>query len=80
MDERAICRSIITYPMIVSFFLNVPLIFIALYLGVTLIASADFVVCPHFDKETIKLCNLYQDPCFPGGVSAENLKDCSIKE
>ncbi|WP_286209188.1 PTS mannose/fructose/sorbose/N-acetylgalactosamine transporter subunit IIC [Dubosiella newyorkensis] len=40
MDEKAICRSIITYPTIVSFLLYVPLIFIALYLGVPLIATA----------------------------------------
>ncbi len=40
MDERAIRRSIITYPTLVSFALYVPLIFIALYLGVPLIADA----------------------------------------
>ena len=40
MDEKAISRSIITYPTIVSFVLYVPLIFIALYLGVPLIANA----------------------------------------
>lgn len=40
MDEKAISRSIITYPTFVSFVLYVPLIFIALYLGVPLIANA----------------------------------------
>lgn len=40
MDEKAIRRSIITYPTLVSFALYVPLIFISLYLGVPLIASA----------------------------------------
>lgn len=41
MDEKAIRRSIITYPTIASFLLFVPLIFIALYLGAPVIA--DFV-------------------------------------
>lgn len=40
MDEKAIRRSIITYPTLISFCLYVPLIFIALYLGVPLIATA----------------------------------------
>lgn len=40
LNDRGIARSIITYPTIISFLLFTPLIFIALYLGVPLIASA----------------------------------------
>lgn len=39
MDEKAIKRSIITYPTIASFVLFVPLIFIALYFGAPVIAD-----------------------------------------
>lgn len=38
MDEKAIKRSIITYPTIASFVLFVPLIFVALYFGAPVIA------------------------------------------
>ncbi|WP_288162146.1 bifunctional 2-keto-4-hydroxyglutarate aldolase/2-keto-3-deoxy-6-phosphogluconate aldolase [Dubosiella newyorkensis] len=40
-----------------------------------ILAGADFIVCPHFDKEIIKLCNLYQVPCFPGAVSVKEIAD-----
>lgn len=39
MDEKAIRRSIITYPTIASFVLFVPLIFVALYFGAPVIAD-----------------------------------------
>lgn len=39
MDEKAIRRSIITYPTIASFILFVPLIFVALYFGAPVIAD-----------------------------------------
>ncbi|MFR4763069.1 MAG: PTS mannose/fructose/sorbose/N-acetylgalactosamine transporter subunit IIC [Anaerococcus obesiensis] len=39
MDEKAIKRSIITYPTIASFVLFVPLIFVALYFGAPVIAD-----------------------------------------
>lgn len=39
MDEKAIKRSIITYPTIASFILFVPLIFVALYFGAPVIAD-----------------------------------------
>lgn len=39
MDEKAIKRSIITYPTIASFALFVPLIFVALYFGAPVIAD-----------------------------------------
>ena len=39
MDEKAIVRSIITYPTIASFILFVPLIFISLYFGAPVIAD-----------------------------------------
>lgn len=39
MDEKAIKRSIITYPTIASFVLFVPLIFVALYFGTPVIAD-----------------------------------------
>ncbi|WP_286209193.1 bifunctional 2-keto-4-hydroxyglutarate aldolase/2-keto-3-deoxy-6-phosphogluconate aldolase [Dubosiella newyorkensis] len=40
-----------------------------------ILAGAAFIVCPHFDKEIIKLCNLYQVPCFPGAVSVKEIAD-----
>ncbi|KWZ97403.1 MAG: PTS sugar transporter subunit IIC [Anaerococcus sp.] len=39
MDEKAIVRSIITYPTIASFILFVPLVFISLYFGAPVIAD-----------------------------------------
>ena len=40
-----------------------------------ILAGADFVVCPHFDKDIMKLCNLYQIPCFPGAVTVKEIAD-----
>lgn len=39
MDEKAIVRSIITYPTIASFILFVPLVFVSLYFGAPVIAD-----------------------------------------
>lgn len=40
-----------------------------------ILAGADFIVCPHFDKEISKLCNLYQVPCFPGAVTVSEITE-----
>lgn len=40
-----------------------------------ILAGADFVVCPHFDPEISKLCNLYQIPCFPGAVTVKEITE-----
>lgn len=40
-----------------------------------ILAGAQFVVSPHFDKEIMKLCNLYQVPCFPGAVSVKEIAE-----
>ena len=40
-----------------------------------ILAGADFVVCPHFNKDIMKLCNLYQIPCFPGAVTVKEIAD-----
>lgn len=40
-----------------------------------ILAGADFIVCPHFDKEISKLCNLYQVPCFPGAVTVNEITE-----
>ena len=40
-----------------------------------ILAGPDFVVCPHFDKDIMKLCNLYQIPCFPGAVTVKEIAD-----
>ena len=33
---------------------------------IAILAGAEFIVSPAFDKETAKLCNLYQIPYMPG--------------
>ncbi len=41
-----------------------------------ILSGAEFIVCPHFDKEIIKLCNLYGIPVFPGATTVKDIKDC----
>lgn len=39
-----------------------------------IIAGAEFIVSPCFDKETAKICNLYQIPYLPGCMSITEMK------
>ena len=39
-------------------------------------AGAQFVVCPHFDKEIMKLCNSYRLPVFPGATTVTDMLEC----
>lgn len=39
-------------------------------------AGAKFVVCPHFDKEIMKLCNSYRIPIFPGATTVTDMLEC----
>lgn len=41
-----------------------------------ILAGAQFVVCPHFDKEIVKLCNSYQIPVIPGATTVKDMLDC----
>jgi len=36
-------------------------------------AGAEFVVAPHLDPETVRLCNRYQKPCLPGAMSVREV-------
>jgi len=36
-------------------------------------AGTDFVVAPHLDPETVRLCNRYQKPCMPGAMSVREV-------
>ncbi|MEH7379265.1 bifunctional 4-hydroxy-2-oxoglutarate aldolase/2-dehydro-3-deoxy-phosphogluconate aldolase [Bacillus sp. JJ1533] len=40
----------------------------------SILAGAKFVVSPSFDKETAKLCNLYQIPYMPGCMTITEMK------
>ena len=39
-------------------------------------AGAQFVVCPHFDKEIMKLCNSYHIPILPGATTVKDMIGC----
>ncbi|MEF9920162.1 MAG: bifunctional 2-keto-4-hydroxyglutarate aldolase/2-keto-3-deoxy-6-phosphogluconate aldolase [Erysipelotrichaceae bacterium] len=39
-------------------------------------SGAKFVVCPHFDKEIMKLCNTYRISCFPGATTVKDMLEC----
>ena len=39
-----------------------------------IIAGAEFIVSPCFDKETAKICNLYQNPYLPGCMTITEMK------
>jgi 2-dehydro-3-deoxyphosphogluconate aldolase/(4S)-4-hydroxy-2-oxoglutarate aldolase len=41
-----------------------------------ILAGAEFVVCPHFDKEIVKLCNSYRIPVMPGATTVKDMLDC----
>lgn len=41
-----------------------------------ILSGAQFIVCPHFDEEIIKLCNLYGIPIFPGATTVRDIKEC----
>lgn len=41
---------------------------------IAILAGAEFVVSPNFDKETAKLCNLYQIPYMPGCMTITEMK------
>ncbi|MGT2784253.1 bifunctional 4-hydroxy-2-oxoglutarate aldolase/2-dehydro-3-deoxy-phosphogluconate aldolase [Streptococcus merionis] len=40
-----------------------------------IMAGAEFIVSPTFDKETAKLCNLYQIPYIPGCMTTTEMKE-----
>lgn len=39
-------------------------------------AEAQFIVCPHMDKDIMKLCNSYRIPCFPGATNVTDMMEC----
>lgn len=39
-------------------------------------AGAKFIVCPHFDKNIMLLCNTYGIPCFPGAATVKEMIEC----
>lgn len=41
---------------------------------IAILAGADFIVSPSFDKETAELCNLYQIPYMPGCMTITEMK------
>ncbi|WP_346208101.1 bifunctional 4-hydroxy-2-oxoglutarate aldolase/2-dehydro-3-deoxy-phosphogluconate aldolase [Caldifermentibacillus hisashii] len=41
---------------------------------IAMLAGAEFIVSPCFDKETAKLCNLYQIPYMPGCMTVNEMK------
>lgn len=41
---------------------------------IAILAGAEFVVSPSFDKETAKICNLYQIPYMPGCMTITEMK------
>jgi 2-dehydro-3-deoxyphosphogluconate aldolase / (4S)-4-hydroxy-2-oxoglutarate aldolase len=41
---------------------------------IAILAGAQFIVSPSFDKETAKLCNLYQVPYMPGCMTITEMK------
>lgn len=41
---------------------------------IAILAGAQFIVSPCFDKQTAKLCNLYQIPYMPGCMTATEIK------
>ncbi|CZQ91570.1 bifunctional 4-hydroxy-2-oxoglutarate aldolase/2-dehydro-3-deoxy-phosphogluconate aldolase [Trichococcus ilyis] len=40
-----------------------------------ILAGAEFIVSPNFDKETAELCNLYQIPYLPGCMTITEMKE-----
>ncbi|MBZ5753534.1 MULTISPECIES: bifunctional 4-hydroxy-2-oxoglutarate aldolase/2-dehydro-3-deoxy-phosphogluconate aldolase [Metabacillus] len=42
---------------------------------IAILAGAQFIVSPSFDKETAKLCNLYQIPYMPGCMTITEMKN-----
>lgn len=42
---------------------------------IAILAGAEFIVSPSFDKETAKLCNLYQVPYMPGCMTITEMKE-----
>ncbi|MBO0458200.1 bifunctional 4-hydroxy-2-oxoglutarate aldolase/2-dehydro-3-deoxy-phosphogluconate aldolase [Enterococcus hulanensis] len=40
-----------------------------------IMAGADFIVSPTFDKETAEICNLYQIPYLPGCMTISEIKE-----
>ncbi|CAM3690895.1 bifunctional 2-keto-4-hydroxyglutarate aldolase/2-keto-3-deoxy-6-phosphogluconate aldolase [Erysipelothrix urinaevulpis] len=41
-----------------------------------LLAGAEFIVSPHFDKDIIKLANVYAVPIMPGATDVKDMVDC----
>lgn len=41
---------------------------------IAILAGAEYIVSPFFDKETAKLCNLYQIPYMPGCLTITEMK------
>jgi len=39
-------------------------------------AGAQFVVCPHFNREIVMLCNQYCIPVFPGATTVKDMLEC----
>lgn len=42
---------------------------------IAILAGAEFIVSPSFDKETAELCNLYQIPYMPGCMTITEMKE-----
>jgi 2-dehydro-3-deoxyphosphogluconate aldolase / (4S)-4-hydroxy-2-oxoglutarate aldolase len=40
---------------------------------IALLSGAEYVVSPHLNLETLKLCNRYQVPCMPGVMTVEGV-------
>ncbi|WP_121611320.1 bifunctional 4-hydroxy-2-oxoglutarate aldolase/2-dehydro-3-deoxy-phosphogluconate aldolase [Mesobacillus foraminis] len=42
---------------------------------IAILAGAQFIVCPSFDEQTARLCNLYQIPYMPGCMTITEMKN-----
>nr|MDD6335344.1 bifunctional 2-keto-4-hydroxyglutarate aldolase/2-keto-3-deoxy-6-phosphogluconate aldolase [bacterium] len=36
---------------------------------IAMLSGAQYVVCPHFNEDTVRMCNRYRVPCMPGCAS-----------
>ncbi|MCL7745760.1 bifunctional 4-hydroxy-2-oxoglutarate aldolase/2-dehydro-3-deoxy-phosphogluconate aldolase [Halalkalibacter alkaliphilus] len=43
---------------------------------IALLKGVHFVVCPHFDKEIVELCNLYNTLIIPGATNVQQIIEC----
>ena len=40
---------------------------------IAILSGAQYVVCPYFNLEIVKLCNRYQVPCMPGAMTIDGV-------